>query len=458
MSGGVPGVAERASWLEDVPPTPLAESLRRLRSLVSEHVGIVRTVHTNLATADDAPLASISAQLADARDLVGADVDARAVAWSPDRETSLAAALGEAAERYSASLVPDEGVVLSSADELGAEAAEPERFALFREDQYAAPDFAPVPFLGSTRVRWVRGAALPSGAPAWLPVQLVYLTALPPAPGEALIGYTTSSGLACAPTFGEALERALLELVERDAFVLTWTNRLSLPRLEIGGCAGAEAFLGRYVEPTGLAVSAVDLSVFHGVPTVLALVRSARADDVALAVGAAAVRCAPTAWRRAVAEAFAGRAWARLVRREQPERTYEPPFLDVVDFEDHVHLYAQPQHAVYADFLDSSSRTRPLSAVPDLEGQGVRDRVAALLARLERSGARAYVVDVTAPDVRDAGLVVVKVVAPELCALDVSHHGRFLGGRRLYEAAATLGLRPTPLAWSEVNPHPHPFP
>jgi ribosomal protein S12 methylthiotransferase accessory factor len=55
-------------------------------------------------------------------------------------------------------------------------------------------------------------------------------------------------------------------------------------------------------------------------------------------------------------------------------------------------------------------------------------------------------------------LVVTKAVAPELCALDVAHGARFLGGRRLYEAAAALGLRAAPLALSAINPYPHPFP
>ena len=67
-------------------------------------------------------------------------------------------------------------------------------------------------------------------------------------------------------------------------------------------------------------------------------------------------------------------------------------------------------------------------------------------------------VDVTSPDVAELGLVVTKVVAPELCALDVVHGARFLGGRRLYEAAAALGLRAGVVDGDDINPDPHPFP
>jgi ribosomal protein S12 methylthiotransferase accessory factor len=78
--------------------------------------------------------------------------------------------------------------------------------------------------------------------------------------------------------------------------------------------------------------------------------------------------------------------------------------------------------------------------------------------RLAQEALSAYAVDVTAPDVRAAGLSVVRVLVPELCQLDLFHRGRFLGGRRLYEAAWKLGLRGQPLAVHEVNPDPHPFP
>ncbi len=64
----------------------------------------------------------------------------------------------------------------------------------------------------------------------------------------------------------------------------------------------------------------------------------------------------------------------------------------------------------------------------------------------------------TSPDVRDAGLAVVRVVAPELCALDVEHAARLLGGTRLYEEPVRLGVRRGRLTEADVNPDPHPFP
>ena len=101
--------------LSTLDPTPLDESLRRLETLVSKYTGVVRSRQRFLAATDDAPLVSVACELADARDLIGTDVDARAIAWAPSRRAATAAAIGEAAERYSASWLPEARLVLASA-------------------------------------------------------------------------------------------------------------------------------------------------------------------------------------------------------------------------------------------------------------------------------------------------------------------------------------------------------
>ena len=101
---------------------------------------------------------------------------------------------------------------------------------------------------------------------------------------------------------------------------------------------------------------------------------------------------------------------------------------------------------------------RPTAEVPPLEGENVLELIEAVTRRLGERGVSAFAVDVTSPDVRSAGLHVVHVVAPELCALDVVEGARFLGGRRMYEAAFEAGLVPRPLRPADLNPDPHPFP
>ena len=142
----------------------------------------------------------------------------------------------------------------------------------------------------------------------------------------------------------------------------------------------------------------------------------------------------------------------------QEPRRYADDFRDVVTFTDHIRLYASGEAAPAAAFLTASTDRRPVGDVPPLPGATALEQIEQLTDRLAEEGMSAYAVDVTSPDVAAAGLSVAKVVAPELCPLDVRHDSRFLGGPRLLNAAFELGLTAEPLALDNVNPSPHPFP
>jgi ribosomal protein S12 methylthiotransferase accessory factor len=446
--------------LHSRPATPLTDSLPRLETLVSPYTGIVRGLHVLMAAPDDARLIRIAATTADTTLVTGAHpepLESGTGGWSGREHEARAAAIGEAAERYSGSALPESGFVLASAAELGPVAVDPERFALFSPRQHARPGFPFVPFRRDTRVRWVRGFSLPGGEETLLPVQLVYLT-WGGAAGEDAIGYSTSSGLACGPTLEEAVLGGLLELVERDAFVLAWTNRLSLPLLDWTGDPELTTFETRYLARAGARHAVVDLSGFLGVPTALAVAEGDGLGEPAVAVGAGSAATIAEAVKKALAEAYAVRSWGRMLLASDADRTYAADGSDVVSFADHIRLYASGDRAEAARFLTASEQTRAIADAPDLPGVTPLEQIRELAARLGRAGVSAYAVDVTSPDVAAAGLSVAKVVAPELCPLDVRHDTRFLGGRRLYRAAFELGLAAAPLAWDGVNPDPHPFP
>jgi ribosomal protein S12 methylthiotransferase accessory factor len=108
--------------------------------------------------------------------------------------------------------------------------------------------------------------------------------------------------------------------------------------------------------------------------------------------------------------------------------------------------------------LDAAEDRRAIADVEPLKGSNVLELIEAVCGRLSAHGISAYAVDVTSPDVAAAGLSVVHVLAPELCQLDVVAGCRFLGGRRLYEAAFEAGFVPRPLGSDDLNPDPHPFP
>lgn len=425
----------------------------RLRRAVSSYTGIVRTLEECLASGAEPRLFRAACEIGGSDRLLGSSLGhcAGIGGSGATRAEAAAAAVGEALERYAASFLPRDRLVVATARELGEPAVAPERFALFSERQHATPGFPFRRFTVDTPIAWVDATSLPDGAPAFVPAELVYLGDA--SLGERPIGYATSSGTACAETRAQALEHGLCELLERDAFMILWAARLSLPVLDWSTSPELVRLDARYFAPTGLAYTAVDLSPFHGVPSVLGIARAPRGFAGALGVGAGTAATVERAWFKALSEAFGARsAGAKLALVEAG--SYGPLGEGVRTFEDHIRFYADEERAEAAAFLDAGTARTSASDVPPLPG----DTLAALCDRVAAAGSSAYAVDVTSPDVAELGLVVTKVVAPELCALDVIHGACFLGGRRLYDAAAALGLRDAPLTEADVNPYPHPFP
>lgn len=423
-----------------------------LESLVSPYVGVVRGVQDVLAGPEDVRLATAWCESAHTQTLLGAAVTHSGGGSGVSTAEARAAAIGEAVERYSACFVDHDALVVTTARRLGSRAVHPSRFALFTERQLRSPGFRYVRFDLDTELAWIEGIALPDGEPAWLPAQLVHLAGHE---HEPQIARATSSGLACHTSRSVAVESALLELLERDAFMITWKARLTWPLLEWRGNDRLARFEHSFLRPTGLRWRVVSLSAFWDVPCAAAVVRSRAPGSAPLGVGAAAGATIDRAVTKALDEATRVRTWADALHR-LGEAAPDPH--DIRDFDDHIRFYAEPSHADGVAFLDASPRRRHVDRVPALPGASAEERVEAICRRLARRGASAYAVDVTSPDVRDAGLTVVRAIAPELCALDVEHDALLLGGRRLYDEPFRLGLRPRPLTEDEINPDPHPFP
>ena len=418
--------------------------------LVSEYVGLVSRLESCLVGTAEGRMHAYVCSLASDERLLGDGMShvGMTAGWGRTRDSAASAALGEAVERYAATHVPSERLVHATAQQLGPRAVDPTRFALFAPQQHAQPGFPFVPFDASVLVPWTRGWSLADGGEAWVPAELVYLGDVPTATP---IGYATSNGAACATERSTAVALGLYELLERDAFMLVWANRCSLPLLHWRGHRKLAALDDRYFAPTGLHYAVVDLSPVHGIPSALAIVRSPGGAPIGVGAGAAAT--AGRAWWKALTEAFATHAAARRMAAVDG-----PPAADEIhEFHDHIRYYTDAEHARAVDFLDASrSRVdvreiQPLPRSPEAATE-------VLLARIARAGSSAYAVELTSPDVARLGFRVVKTIAPELCALDASHRARFLGGARIRRAAFVLGLTSRPFLVEELNPDPHPFP
>ena len=288
--------------LAPVQPTPLDIALPRLEAVVSPHTGIVRSAVELLRGHGESRFVGTGCLLAATDEVLGTRSVEHAGGSGCSLAASRAAAIGEAVERYSGAAWPVHGLPRDSAESLGPAALDPARFSFFRPEQLASPGFPFVPFTSQTTIRWVDGFSVPDCRPVLLPAQLVFLGQ--PPPDEPLIGYATSNGLACGATPEEAILAGLLELVERDAFMVAWANRLSLPLLDWSDDPVLERIERLYLAPAALRYAAVDASCFFGIPVAFGVVHGPEGDAGQLGLGAAAAVTIQEAVRKALAEAF----------------------------------------------------------------------------------------------------------------------------------------------------------
>ena len=438
----------------DRAPLPEPALLGELTALADARIGIVgklavRTLPSGAASAPLLTRANARFAIVDADPRAGVS-NAWSQACAADADTARLVALAEALERYCGIRPAPDAPIRARRDELGERAVCPTTLPLFSERQYALAGFPFAPYSPARTLSWREGFSLTGRTPRLVP--------------ECAVSYGTrggelfdecSSGMAAHGSPAQATLRALLELIERDAFMIAWLHRLSLPLIDLdeAGDPYCRAALDE-IRAHGYDAFLVDLTTDLGVPTTLALMIGSGQAGPALVCGAAADLDAHLATRRALLEAH-GAFRESLASAWKPGRVYGED--EVRSLEDHGLAYAHPAWLPRARFLWSGRRRRRLPAAAATPPAPAA-QLAELVARLDGRGLEVIVVDMTAPELASTSLSVVRVLVPGLQPIGFGTHGIRLGGRRLYEAPVRMGERAAPPREDELNPTPHCFP
>lgn len=296
--------------------------------------------------------------------------------------------------------------------ELGPAAVDPGAVAGFAAWQRAEAGFELAPHREQP-LEWSRVHELLSGQERWLPFDALVVGRGPAGRQERLIDEPYFTGGAVHVSPRRAVGHALLELIERDAFMLTWYLRLPLPELELGDDALSPASreVLAYLGQRGVAVRFFDMSIDFDVPVVLALARAQRAAGRWPAGGAVLSGCAGTsaagAVERAVGEVLG--QYTALACLEAPGAGAAADASAGMEWLPAFERYLKPSEAGAFEFLGRGRRTldrsrdmRAESAFHWLLPQFAARKLEVLVRWLE------------APELRASGLSGVKVVVPTL--------------------------------------------
>ncbi|WP_029420075.1 TOMM precursor leader peptide-binding protein [Alicyclobacillus macrosporangiidus] len=353
-------------------------------------------------------------------------------------------------------------VVFDSYRNLGDQALHPVRVGLHAPEQYARDDFPFRPFDPDRAMSWVWGYSFLQQRPILVPERLAYYSL---GGGDGFV-YETSNGCAVGGSLVEAIFHGILEVVERDAFLLTWYAQMPLPRIDLHSASDPELRLmvHRFEALTGYDLLFFNATMDSGIPSVWAIAKNRRREGANLTCAAGA-HVDPVRAVKSVIHELAGTIGTldeRLeARREDARRMLRDPFA-VCSMEDHSLLYSLPEAEERFSFLLAGHR--PLQSFdeafpPRAQHTDLARDLEDLLEVFGRLGLEVIVVDQTAPELQRNGLSCVKVLIPGMLPMTFGYHlTRLEGLHRVLNVPCHLGYSPRPLKVAELNPHPHPFP
>ena len=373
-----------------------------------------------------------------------------------DIESAWRSCLGEAVERYCAGRWAADELTAACRGQLAGTSVDPRDLVLYRTEQYSRLPYAP--YKDDTELTWIEGWSLVRDEPVWVPA-IAALMEFTVRSDQEFLFPITSNGLAAGPTLRDAIVAAIYEVLERDAFLTAWCNRLPGRVLDAGAHPSSDVRdLWSAYRRRGVRLEMFSLPTDHPVSVVLGIAfQEAGFGGPAATVGLGAHLDIAAAARRAVLEvaqvrpSFRERSRGR--DRERVAELVEDPSR-VTTMEDHSLLYADPSMLHAFDFLvgDRASWDEPPDA-RELDGAEL-DR---LVDHFASVGQDVVYVNLTSPDIEPLGMHAARAVLPGFQPIWFGANEPRLGGSRLFELPYGLGLRDAPAGPTTLNPLPHPL-
>ncbi|MBD1380412.1 TOMM precursor leader peptide-binding protein [Metabacillus arenae] len=353
-------------------------------------------------------------------------------------------------------------VVYDSYRNLKDQALHPITVGVHAKEQYEQPGFPFEQFDPDRPIKWVWGYSFLQESPILVPELLAYYSL---ECGQGFV-YETSNGCALGGSLEEAIFYGILEVVERDSFLMTWYAELPLPRLDPYSANDQELklMIDRVRTVGGYDLHFYNSTMEHGIPSVWAIAKNRKQKGLNI-ICAAGAHLDPV---RAVKSTIHELAAMMLTLDEKLEmnhgefvRMLQDPYL-VQKMDDHGMLYGLPQAQERLQFLLDNNR--PLRSFDEefkwkSSHADLTDDLHDILQKFRGLNLDVIVVDQSTSETKRNGLHCVKVLIPGMLPMTFGHHlTRVTGLERVLRVPMELGYVKQPLTLEQLNQHPHPFP
>ena len=292
------------------------------------------------------------------------------------------------------------------------------KFNYFTEKDYRNPQFPFKKLTDDSYIYWTWGTDERSGQKILLPSSSIFLNF---EEEEYDSMFSISTGLACHSDLWAAKLNGILEIIERDAFMLTWKRRIEVN--EICNIDDAEiAYLLQVISKADIKIHIFDISMEHKIPCVLVVCMSKGVP--AIAVDAAAAPQYREAILKAVMGSMQTRIWGILNQGIGKNAT---------SLEKHAVAYFSEKSVENMDFLFRGNKINycdiNISEYNDLKYEHIYKSI---VNRLNVCGFNIYSANITTRDIAATGYHVFRMLIPEMVPLDIDDRFRYNGIERIF--------------------------
>jgi ribosomal protein S12 methylthiotransferase accessory factor len=374
----------------------------------------------------------------------------RGVAITPER--AYAKAIGEGIERYCSAIYNKNNLKLFSFNEANFKCANPKDFPKHSALNLTKKYYKYENFFEHSKIRWAKASTLTNNnSECYIPASLVYLPYIY-GENEKRIYQNISTGLACHQTFELATITAICEVVERDAFMIFWRNKLSPPKIKTNNLPKQVVDIISNYQKSNLDVELFNITTDIKIPTVLATMKCNIPGNPPLIISGSCKTTFASAILSALEELELTRSYCLTKMFHHNSVHCEAESIKTQD--DHLDFWFNTENQYLADFLFESKTEFDIysfKSFPTDETE-ILDQIIDIFCK---SNIKVFISDITTIDIKDY-FFVVRAVIPDLHPLAFGYKNDEFVCSRINSVPKFLGYC---VDINNLNRYiPHPFP
>jgi len=285
---------------------------------------------------------------------------------------------------------------------------------------------------------------------------------------EKIIRESNSTGAAAGFTLLECLIKGILEIIERDAFMVYYLNNSLGYLLDLDENAKLKNIcknLNKYHLKVFTFFLPTDIRIYN----IITVIIDKTGIGPAINCGACSDFILDKAIIKSIEEALQVLSWIRsYILLEKPKISQKKLdknlFIEDLDIKERGYFWSKPEKlSIIKKWIDKSKKIKYSKLKRYLNNKKLetsKHKLAYLLDQIQKAFPNShdvYYCKITHPKFIKYGFKVVKVIIPQFYPLYLDEDYKYLGSDRIYNLLFKLGLKNKPLSSKEVNKIPHFF-